>query len=397
MDLDKKHSRSEITALRDEFPESEDFVDLSQGGVSSSSQFNEVSSSVKDHYKPLLSNEIIAVAIIKYAALNGCRLPSAATKSAVPDMPLEKWRKFHDAGVFGIRGIEKGVDLTAIKRLYGWNDAQNNVCKDKIRADIARWRESGLPPLPVITPQEAMKKAEKPADLSPEMIGRAMLKYAFFHKGVLPTAQTPDDVPDMPDENWEGLNGRGFEGHRGMPVGMSLPAIKRLYGWSDSLNRVQQDKINADMRAFAKTGVFPLPVISVEEAVTPAQYKDVSPRDVVGVMLGYAALHNGALPEAHIKEPIPEYPELTWSSLNTLCHRGGRNMPVKTSLLDIKILCGWVGSGADSRLGSYKAQLAMDLADYKRDGRLSDDLEQRIERGADARLGRAPLHFEPEI
>lgn len=168
---------------------------------------------------------------------------------------------------------------------------------------------------------EKQKKAK--LLLSPAIVGLAVLKYAAAHEGEMVSSHTKDPVPDMLKERWRNLDAAGEHGSRKMPEGMELAAVKRLYGWNDKDNKVQQDKIDKDIKRFAETGEMSPPVMSIEEAIKIPPKIELSPEIVATALLKYAIAHDGKIASARTTDPVPDMPSDTWSGLNLTGSKGG--------------------------------------------------------------------------
>lgn len=344
-----------------------------------------------------LSPEIVGLALLKYAAMpehNG-EMASQRTTDTVPDMPGENWKRLDQAGFSGSRKMPVGMDFPAVKRYYGWYDAQSRVQKEKIAADVAHYQATGEMPKPVISIEEAVQ-TYKPADLSIEIVGLALLKYAAMpeHNGEMASDRTPDAVPDMPQETWKALSGEN--GSRKMPEGMNLAAVKRYYGWNDAQNRVQKEKIAADVARYQATSEMPKPAISIEEAVQAYKPKDLSPEIVAFANLKYAAAHDGTMAGKVTQDDVPDMPQETWNAMEKAGCRGGRKMPKDMTLSVVKAICGWQEEGVRKPAGAYKAQLETDIAYFNEHGQMSDDLKDRIARGVAAHVARLEAQQEQE-
>ena len=84
----------------------------------------------------------------------------------------------------------------------------------------------------------ARRQTNKPMRLSPEIIAIALLKYAAGNeKKKMATGATKDSVPDWPAEKWTAFEKAGAKGHRTLPAGMTIAAVKRYFGWIDKNNK----------------------------------------------------------------------------------------------------------------------------------------------------------------
>lgn len=219
--------------------------------------------------KQTLSEKQVLAASIKYFRATG-QFPNQKTTDSVPGMPGETWTILDTALRDGNRGLPGGSSLSILTK----------AARDKV----------GL-----------VKKHEK-GELTVKQILAAGSEYLSVN-GKIPTVETSDGVPGLPNETWIGINSALHRGLRGLPNGSSLSKVLR------PLREKLGIKNNNEKAP-----------LSVAKIVTAARlfYRE-----------------HGILPSQSTTDPVPGMKGENWSAINANLKQGGRGLPGSTSLSNV--------------------------------------------------------------
>lgn len=289
--------------------------------------------------KKMLSISIIVHAMLEHAIAYEGQLPGILTEGAIPSLPGDNWRSVNQA-YSGIRGLQKGFSLATIKRLYGWDGLYDEKKAQKLSDDMAIFAETGALPEPIMSLDKAASLNDK-VPLSVEVVAKAMLQYASSHDDKALPVGNRESVPGLQGDNWATLDAAA-KGIRGMPVGMTLAAIKRHYGWHDKNGHTQYEKVRNDVSVFIETGCLPEPVLSFEQAIMKPKVIQLSVESVARSMLKYAAVNDGNMPVSGSQDTAPDMDGYSWRTINRAGQRGINGLVNGASLLAIKRCYGWI-------------------------------------------------------
>ncbi len=271
--------------------------------------------------KDILTEEMIVEAIRKFKDKYG-KYPISSTKEEVPGLPNETWKSIDNSGENGFRGLEKGMTLGQIKIKHNFN---RNLTEEEIVEAIIKFEEihgkyptrdseEKVPGLPDdnwtainnsgqkghrgleigLSLAEIKRKHGLTNDLDENLIVQAMTLYKEIH-GTYPSVQSKEQVPGLPNENWNAIDMAGRKGHKGLQKGMSLSKIKKKHGLK----------------------------------------KELSVELIVEAILAYQKIH-GKYPVSDTKDPVPGMPEDTWKALNSAGAVGIRGLKKGRTLAWIK-------------------------------------------------------------
>jgi len=220
------------------------------------------------------------------------------------------------------------------------------------------------------TPEVHTKIAVKPfaktqatqskAPLDHRIIAAALLDFALENQAKMANAGTEDPIPGHPKDTWKAWESAGKVGNRTLPEGLTLAALKRLYGWSDTKNREDKKKIGADMQHYCATGELPDPVMSIDDAIIVEKAPDLTPAILATALLDSALEHQGQIANGETKTPIPNRPNDTWGKLNKNGHTGKRKLPKGLTLAAVKRYYGW----HDAYNREVQGKLSLDMQRY---------------------------------
>ena len=237
--------------------------------------------------------------------------------------------------IFARYDKEELVSAFGMKRIEYRGEWQDRLLQDVLGDSPADKSQRNRIPIQKF----AKDQINKPVRLTTELLLIAILDYAAAQyqitgEWVLPTRRRTDPVPGWPGETWVALNRSGERGGRGLPQGMTLSEIQRIYGLKTG-NKPIPDAIEKAVRFWK------------DEAILPKrqEVKDLSVESVLIAILDYAAAQyqttgEWVLPTAHTTDPVPGWPGETWVALSNNGQYGGRGFPKGMTLSEIQKIYG---------------------------------------------------------